>query len=315
MRLNDETCFYHPDTGSDLDCDKCLKHICIRDKRPYRKKIGGGIYTSYTLRNYCIFCYVDQIHSDLFRQFKYLLLIPLLLILFIFTFYTDHNFFVGIRNLLAMFIIFIVFPLFIVGGILSKYFKVRKADDELHDYKLANLTSKLDKTIYCYYHQDKIAITICKRCNNPICIEDKRKLRKDSKDDYCISCYTKILQKRKNPLIYIGLVIIFESMLVVLGISNNILTQSLIYQIFFVIIGLFLILINVISYIYLNKKIKQSENDILISNESKISKLDNQQEGLKTIYSANNPLICIKCGSLLNLNDKKCPNCGYSTKD
>ena len=230
-------CYYHPEIASITVCQRCNRHICLTDKKVYRKKHGvfRSIHVTYTNYDYCTQCIASQYQSDLRHQFKNLIIIPMLFVLFVYLVLEFPNIiFKSSKNEITFLIFFIGFPLIIIGGIVNAYLKVKKAELEVLDLKKvsSSLISDVDKNVYCVYHPHKFSTSVCKKCKNSICTEDIKKYG-NRKDDYCITCYVSLMKMRFNPFIFFGLAGIYEIFNLFLAYSAYIYNELGNYQIFF----------------------------------------------------------------------------------
>ena len=128
-------CYYHPANISEIDCEKCNKHICVLDKRLYRKKQGFGRDVYYTNHTYCVYCLDSQLRHDFCRQIKNLIIIPLLMIflLILYLIFPD-TLYVGSKNMSILAFVFIGLPLVVIIGPLIAYLRIYRAKKDVYFY-------------------------------------------------------------------------------------------------------------------------------------------------------------------------------------
>jgi len=178
----------------------------------------------------------------------------------------------------------------------------------------------------CYYHSDRIAVTVCERCKRPICQEDKRiyseshyalnKVKSkngrtldfqgstyDETHEYCPLCYG---THKKTTVIgaLIGGGILIIIILLIFGIAlydeqsiGYIPNHSSIPQQPDLIAG-FSTIIAVIALIIIILVILIIVGIVYIKKQK-----------------PNTKIICFECGSVIDVTDQFCPNCGNITKD
>lgn len=191
----------------------------------------------------------------------------------------------------------------------------------------------------CFYHPDRVAITICEACHKPICLEDKRVIQFNPRSfnrnsdfgshDFCGLCYVELKQKSSfmNPL-WIVLPFLIAFMFLFLGILAIMEFDRFLIGFFVVFFGLAIFMvITVFGLFNPNKKPQITPLDFELANELKQLKsyssktsFSNQQSTFKEseelsknkilqsqLDSGNN---CPSCGFTVTSDDKFCPNCG-----
>lgn len=197
----------------------------------------------------------------------------------------------------------------------------------------------------CFYHPDRIAISVCSRCRRPICLDDKNIYDYNNRfngptmgtsynpRDYCPACYSSLVNTKLSTAPMIVVLIFFSSFFFfVFGIfslagiteSSPFVVNSLL--IFFAIVlflSVFIFIVIEIMSKSTNQKIRVNKDHINEINyqERKLERFNENdfedQLSKKSIQGAqkNTIVSCYQCGSYLTLNDKFCPICGDSTKE
>ncbi len=198
----------------------------------------------------------------------------------------------------------------------------------------------------CFYHPDKIAVSVCERCRRPICLEDKQVFNYNSRysrrksyysfvsRDYCPSCYSLLINPNMTttPLTFVLLFfVIFFIMIIgiffMVGITETFPFILIFFLIFFG-IAFFIIAVVFISIVSLSKS---QPNYYIKPNQYTEEQVRFQQRNLdgynehdfeenlskQTILESQRKktISCYECGSYLTVQDKFCPNCGDSTHD
>lgn len=257
-------CYYHPMNISEIVCEKCNKHICLIDKRTYRKKHGWfrGRNVYYTNHTYCIYCLISQLKDDFSHQLRNLIFIPFLMVflLILYARFPD-TLFVGSKNLLALGLFFIGFPVILIGGPVIAYMKIIKAETDEASYSTSFFTPIDVNDNNCYYHPENVAISICKSCKKRICNIDLRKMNSNSKDTYCILCYANNVRKRANPLIYLSILSGFEIIFYFLFQEETNLSNASFGIPFMLLLNVCIIAFFIFIYIYVYNKNKKAKQD------------------------------------------------------
>ena len=262
ISFDSQMCYYHPMNISEIVCEQCNKHICLIDKRSYRKKHGWGRGIYYSNHTYCIYCLISQLREDFSHQLKKLIIIPFLMVL-LFILYSifPDSLFVGTRNLLALGISFILFPLILIGGPVIAYVKIQKAENDEASYRTSFITPIDANTNNCYYHPGNVAISTCKSCKKLICNIDIRTLNKNSNKTFCIFCYEKSVKKRANPLLYLSILGIFEIAFYFLYKQEEKISNAYYGLPFMLALNVFIIVFFIILYIYILRKYSKAKLD------------------------------------------------------
>lgn len=202
----------------------------------------------------------------------------------------------------------------------------------------------------CSYHPEKVAVTTCRRCKRAICLEDKRMYQRThykvnvggeilvgnnplydnvksykTTNDYCILCYASQKKSKVSGTIA-GLVIIIILMIFVFilstfslqgnfpdGISFNPGSLPAAYYLIAILIILLVIGEIIKEKLQANKAIDEAvafKKSLNQNSNYDTSKFDASQK--KTFISQ---ISCFECGSMLDVTDMFCPNCGNDTKD
>lgn len=187
----------------------------------------------------------------------------------------------------------------------------------------------------CSYHPHRVALAVCECCRRPICIQDRRILKKGYISDayhnynhnYCKICYGTILNSETEDFIYFGLLAIAYFLLFGITLNTNLLL--LVNSIFIPLL--------IISFAYAYntyKTVSLAKNDASLlkvqayekTNPNTIPSFDYSkkdfEKALKKLpspYEQKNEslqsITCFECGKRFNINDAFCNSCGYENQD
>ena len=177
----------------------------------------------------------------------------------------------------------------------------------------------------CIYHPTKVAVGTCFRCNRDICLEDRKTHTTGSATtrvtrEYCLICFAPRAKLDSKHALIFPLTFSASFLIICLFIffEENFPLNDFIYILLFEFIFVYASLFYHKSY---RKKaiIAQSEADSFIQslpdkNVLTATKNDMNLE-LDQSNSSEFSINCFDCGSIINTNDRFCPNCGEDTKD
>ena len=185
----------------------------------------------------------------------------------------------------------------------------------------------------CFYHPDKVAVTVCERCRRPICLEDKHSSNYSSQyirrtsglsylaRDYCKPCYDSMINTSisATPIKFaiLGFILFFFMIIGIFSVISFGEPLPFIFIFFFIFFGLFIFVFLIGLYSTGSLSNKSTRNAVFNNNQQNFGNYTPEKNTKQAILESqkNITISCYECGSYLTLEDKFCPSCGDSTHD